>query len=126
MNAMNCFLTGEMDLEDAMLATRVTDPVRVFCTWRDGDVILGVQEREAIPVFTRIPVVAGTGPGVAASLVFDALDAVPPREALEGQQPPAAVVSTTNIRPTASPEARAGLVGALTALAKEAMSDAKS
>jgi len=125
MDAIDCFLTGEMNLEDAMLTTRGTDPVRLFLSWRDGDVILGVQEREVVPVFTRIPVGAGAGPGVAASRVFNALDAMPPRETLEGHQPPD-VAPTTNIRPATSPEVRVGLVGALTALAKEAMNHAKS
>ncbi len=118
MDLIDCFLIGELDVEDAMLMTRGSDPVRVFLAWRDSDVILGLQEKEAAPVFTRIPLGAGAGPGVAASRVFDALDALPPRETLAGQQPP----FPTTAFPV--PNVRPALVGALTALAKEAMTHA--
>jgi hypothetical protein len=134
MYGLNCFVLGEMDLEDAMHSTRGSDPVRVFVTWRDGDMILGIQERDAASVFTRIPVAAGTGLYKAARRVFDALDALPPREMLAGQQPPfpATAFPVPNVRPVPSTlrldsgqaPLRAGLVSALTALAKEAMSHA--
>lgn len=118
MDAIECFLTGEMSLEDAMLSTRGSDPVRVFVTWRDGDMILGIQERDAAPVFTRIPVGAGARLGAAATRVFYVLDALPPRETLAGQQPPFPITDfpVPNVRPA--------LVGALAAMAKEAMSHA--
>jgi len=134
MYGLNCFVLGEMDLEDAMHSTRGSDPVRVFVTWRDGDMILGIQERDAAPVFTRIPVGAGAGLDKASSRVFDAMDAMPPREALVGQPPPfpATAFPFPNVRPapatlrldSGQAQLRAGLVSALTALAKEAMSHA--
>ena len=120
MHDVNCFLMGEMSLEDAMLSTRGSDPVRVFVTWRDGDMILGIQERDAAPVFTRIPVGLGAGLGVATGHVFQALDHMPPREVRGASQQ----VFSSFPKALLGPEARPGLVSALTALAKEAMSHA--
>ena len=119
MDVADRFLMGEMNQEDALLQDKGPTErwVRILLALAGEEIIMGVRDHGAAPVFTRVPIGLSSGFGVAADRVFHALDARPPWEARGAYhqafpQFPEAVLA---------PDVQPALVSALAVLAKEVL-----
>ena len=112
MSAVDLFVDGKISLEDAVLSSDSREAASIFLALTWDQIVLGVRERDAAPMFTCVPVGLRAGFGVGADRVFQALDGMPmghragkAKEVMGARQLP--------------PEVRPGLVSALAELVRE-------